>query len=278
MQCPRVTIVTPSYNQGQFLDRAISSIINQNYPDLEYIVIDGGSTDNSVEIIKKYEKHFAYWVSEKDKGQSDAINKGMRRATGDIVGWVNSDDILLPGALTEVARLAQENPDRDIFMGRAVRIDDQDKILFFHIVPQAHPFLYKNGIFSYFSQPNWFWRRSVFDKIGYLNIERHACMDLDFFIRQLRAGLKIAFTPRQLAALRMYEGTKTSQDNPDSNNIWSVDRAAMREIHKDFKYGNDNIVSRFLYRILKIFNGMYAENIFLNLKFKHKNIKDFIQE
>src|SRR5262249_529742 len=101
-ELPSITIVTPSYNQVAYIEETIESVLSQGYPRLEYIIIDGGSTDGSVEIIRKYEKHLAYWVSEKDKGQSDAINKGFRRATGEIFNWLCSDDTLEPGALVRV--------------------------------------------------------------------------------------------------------------------------------------------------------------------------------
>jgi glycosyltransferase involved in cell wall biosynthesis len=110
----KFSIVTPSYNQGQYLEKAILSVIEQDYPNLEYIIIDGGSTDNSLEIIKKYEKHLAYWVSEKDRGQSHAINKGFERASGDLFGWLNSDDYFAPDALKTVAEVyhtSQKWPD-----------------------------------------------------------------------------------------------------------------------------------------------------------------------
>jgi glycosyltransferase involved in cell wall biosynthesis len=99
MNLPKITIITPSYNQGEFLEDTFRSVLDQNYPNLEYFVVDGGSTDNSVDIIKRYTEHFDWWVSEKDRGQSHAINKGLERATGDIVTWLNSDDFFYPGAL-----------------------------------------------------------------------------------------------------------------------------------------------------------------------------------
>src|SRR5471032_696184 len=103
MAFPSISIVTPSYNQGQYLDETIRSVLDQKYPNLQYIIIDGGSTDNSVEVIKKYEKHLSYWVSEKDKGQTDALNKGVAKCTGEIFGYINSDDLLLPKSLERVA-------------------------------------------------------------------------------------------------------------------------------------------------------------------------------
>ena len=105
MNYPKISIVTPSFNQGIFLEATIQSVLNQNYPNLEYIVIDGGSTDNSVKIIKKYEKYLSYWVSESDRGQSHAINKGFTISTGEIMGWLNSDDLYTSGALNHVANV-----------------------------------------------------------------------------------------------------------------------------------------------------------------------------
>jgi glycosyltransferase involved in cell wall biosynthesis len=126
---PKISIVTPSYNQAQFLERTILSVLNQNYPNLEYIIIDGGSTDGSVEIIKKYEKYLSYWVSEKDRGQSHALNKGFERATGDLVGWQNSDDIYLPGAFEKVIEVFKNKPNYDVYFGNVYTIDESDNII-----------------------------------------------------------------------------------------------------------------------------------------------------
>src|SRR3990172_6693239 len=118
MNYPKISIVTPSFNQDQYLEETILSVINQNYPDLEYIIIDGGSTDNSIDIIKKYEKHLTFWVSEKDKGQCDAINKGLKKCTGDIFNWLNSDDHYFPGTLQKVAESFSQ-PGKYAEIGRA---------------------------------------------------------------------------------------------------------------------------------------------------------------
>ena len=108
---PKISIITPSYNQGIFIEETILSVLDQNYPNLEYIIMDGGSTDNTVDIIKKYEDRITYWISEKDNGQSDAINKGFHKSTGDILHWLNSDDVLVPRALNMLVEYLSNNPD-----------------------------------------------------------------------------------------------------------------------------------------------------------------------
>ncbi len=125
---PKLTIITPSYNQADFLERTILSVLNQNYPNLEYIIIDGGSTDHSVEVIKKYEKHLAYWVSEKDRGQVHAINKGLERATGKYIGFQNSDDVYFPGTFQRFGEAARQ-ADSDIIYGDLFMISTTDEVI-----------------------------------------------------------------------------------------------------------------------------------------------------
>src|SRR5882672_3579012 len=133
---PTISIVTPSYNQGSYLEKTILSVLDQEYPNIEYIVIDGGSTDNSVDIIKKYEKHLKYWVSEQDRGQSNAINKGFSHATGDLLAWLNSDDYYMPGALWTLATMAMANPEASAFVGTGRVVDETGNILYDKEPPQ----------------------------------------------------------------------------------------------------------------------------------------------
>ena len=135
---PKISIVTPSYNQAEFLERTILSVLNQNYPNLEYIIIDGGSTDSSAEIIKKYERYLTYWVSEPDDGQADAINKGFAKATGDILAWLNSDDLYLPGALLKVKESFQ-NAGIAFLYGHSILVDKEDRVIrILYTLPQTY--------------------------------------------------------------------------------------------------------------------------------------------
>lgn len=209
----RISIVTPSFNHAQFIGRTIDSVLTQQGEfDLDYRVIDGGSTDATVDILRGYGDRLA-WVSERDGGQVDAVNKGLASATGDIVGWVNSDDVLLPGALARVAAAFQANPATEWVHGRCVIIDDRDRTvrrwisLYKHYRSQRHSF--ENLLTEdYVSQMTAFWRRSVHDEIGYLDDSLRFAFDHDLFLRLARRGPPI-YIEDELACFRWYETSKS---------------------------------------------------------------------
>lgn len=181
MNYPKITIVTASYNQGEFLERTINSILKQNYPNLEYIIMDGGSTDGSVDIIKKYESGITFWESKKDHGQSDAINQGLKKASGEIVGWLNSDDMLADGALHTIAEAFSDSSVKMIFSpidmidadDKLIGISDR-KLMDFTAMLFGSQLVNQEGIF---------WRNKLHERVGYLDESLHFAMDYDFFLR-----------------------------------------------------------------------------------------------
>ena len=205
---PKISIVTPSYNQAGFLERTILSVLNQDYPNLEYIIIDGGSTDGSVEIIKKYEKYLAYWVSEKDKGQSDAINKGFQKSTGDILAWLNSDDTYLSGTLFKVVKAFQENPNADLIFGNIYHVDEKDqRIGELRFTKFDFPTLIYEG--GNLHQPGSFWTREIYNRVGGIDPKYIFCMDYDFFCRVGGIG-NFIFIRDYLANFRIHKNAKSS--------------------------------------------------------------------
>lgn len=180
---PRITIITPSYNQGQFIEETIQSVLCQQYPNLEYMIIDGGSDDNTVEIIKKYEKHITYWCSEKDSGQAHAINKGFARATGAILMWLNSDDMLMPNVLQLIAKKYSENPNA-LYFGNCLHFRHQGNALVSNGSDVTTS--YKNNQLSevdFIIQPSSFWSKEIWENVGLLSEELHFGFDWEWFLR-----------------------------------------------------------------------------------------------
>ena len=205
---PRITVVTPSFNQAAFLERTILSIVNQNYPNLEHIIVDGGSTDGSVDIIRKYEKHLAWWVSEPDEGQSQAINKGLKRATGDWVAWQNSDDLYYPGTFYELAAAAKKFPQAGLIIGDVMLIDEADvPFREMRYTKPTYNALRAEGMVL--TNQAAFWRRTTQDAIGLLNEQLHCSFDYEWFLRIVRST-KGAHVTRVWGALRYHEQTKSS--------------------------------------------------------------------
>lgn len=206
---PRISIVTPSYNQGQFLEETILSVLNQNYPNLEYFVMDGGSTDNSVEIIQKYAPRLTFWESKPDRGQSHAINKGFKMATGELVAWLNSDDLLCPGALHEVAKVWMEDPTVGFINGTTELIDESGDSKGKYFGDRFDSLESLTTSRNTVAQPSTFISCQCLSEVGFLDEALHMSMDWELW---LRIGIKYntTFIPKVLSQTRHWPMTKTN--------------------------------------------------------------------
>ena len=246
---PKISIVTPSYNQARFLERTILSVLNQNYPNLEYIIIDGGSTDGSIEIIKKYGKYLAYWISEKDEGQSDAINKGFNKSTGEILAWQNSDDIYLPGVFKQIAEIYNAKK-CEIIMGDIAHISKDDvPIRTLRYGPWPKYGLKNVGMLI--SSQATFWTRDLHMKCEPIRKDLHYAFDTEYFYRLVSNAKKVEHIPEILGCFRIYSNAKQN----DTENYNKEDELV--KIICSFRRGNFllNFIEKLIRAIYLILKG-----------------------
>lgn len=235
---PIISIVTPSYNQVRFLENTIDSVINQTYQNIEYIVIDGGSTDGSLEVLKRRSAEIDYWVSEPDNGQSDAINKGLRQATGDVVCWLNSDDCFVPGALEKVANYFSKNEDCDAIVGDIeIKYEGLSEIKYLKGKFSSYIRLLQFWKSYNMHQPAIFWKRTVTDEVGLLDTDENLVMDYDYWLRIARQ-FRFEKLNSTLARVLHHGESKTGRDDFKAYHV-DVKRRALEEVrglqwHKRF--------------------------------------------
>lgn len=201
-----ISVITPSYNQAEFIERTIDSVLNQKIAHLNYVVVDGASTDDTVKILKKYKNHLRY-VSEPDRGQAHAVNKGIMMTDSQIIGWLNSDDIYYPGSLACVLEFFDKHPDIEIVYGKAKHIDRNDQ--FIELYPTEKWNVERLKQTCFISQPAVFFRRSLILRHGLLNEQLNYCMDYEYWLRVALAGAKFSYLEDILSGSRLHPTTKT---------------------------------------------------------------------
>lgn len=250
---PKISVITPSYNQAQFLEQTILSVIGQQYPNLEYILMDGGSDDGSVDIIKKYEQHFTFWQSQRDGGQSAAINNGFARATGEILCWLNSDDLLMPGALLKIGRMFKEVKKPTIIFGNCLHFYEKSAKARGSNVVRDHQNLTLE-ITDYMIQPSSFWTMETWKKVGPVDEKCNFAMDWDWFIRAKRLGVEFVPIHDYLSMYRIHDTHKSgSGDSKRTNEIaglyrkYTSEKLAKAFLKWDYIYTNRKFIHNIIY-------------------------------
>jgi glycosyltransferase involved in cell wall biosynthesis len=225
---PKISIVTACLNHGKYLEDAILSVVEQGYPNFEHIVIDGASSDNTLEVLKRYPH--VRWISEPDKGQSDALNKGFRMAAGSLVGWLNADEYYLPGAFATISKTALNNPKADVFYGDCIFVDEKGRL---QRAKTAHGFDYRMLLYygCFIITATTFFRRDIFDENHFLDLDYRVVMDFEYFVRLAAAGKSFHYINGFLGAFRWLETNaslqhvRRRQERLRVQRTWSVFKA-----------------------------------------------------
>ncbi len=245
---PLVSIITPSFNQGQYIEETILSVLSQSYKNIQYILVDGGSTDNTMKVVEKYKAQIDIIIHEKDKGQTDAINKGFKLANGELIGWINSDDILYPDCVEKIVELYQNNPDGSIYYCSELDwIDERGKFIdkkFISIPNKTYLLNRKSSII----QQGSFYPNAIVEKINYLDDKIYYCMDLDLWLRLLNHGPIYSLKDKSHSAFRIYSGTKT-----DIGKIKFLKNIKEVILRNGAKWYSPNILIRYYFYALKYY-------------------------
>jgi len=271
---PLISIVTVVFNGEQFIEEAIQSVINQKYDNIEYIIVDGGSTDNTVNIIKKYEDKIDYWVSEADEGQSDAFNKAFSVCQGVLVSWLNADDILLPGAITEVAQTLLKKPSTNWIAGNILWMTEDKKIILARKGENWNSQLAKYGILNVYG-PTTFFTLDLFNKVGKLHKWMHYRMDTELWWRFVEAGACYERLENYTWALRVHKGAKTTGSYFDDSELSDTNHPSQIQMKKEDEHISKNhihksIFGRLLINIIRLTTPRYLLSMIDSFKNKGK--------
>ena len=282
---PKISVVTPSYNQARFLRETIISVLGQGYPNLEYIIIDGGSSDDSRSIIESYSNQLSYWVSEPDHGQAHAINKGFRKATGDILCWLNSDDLFMPGALFKMAALADRNK-ATIHFGNCIHFEDKAGELATYgsnvvYMSQHHELKH----LDYIIQPSSFWTRKTWELTGELSEEIHFAFDWEWFLRAEKSKVQLVAISDCLSMYRIHQAHKTGSGGDKRqdeiikvSSIYAPERCKLLRLMQQEKLDFSGLQYKVMRKALRTVRIPYTENSLLKkykfLKYKRYQLKD----
>lgn len=256
---PSISLVTPAFRHGDFIETTIKSILDQQYPCLEYVIKDGGSTDNTINILHSYEDKLTYWESTKDTGQSNAINVGFTHTSGDIMAYLNSDDLLLPGSLHYVAHYFENHPEVDLVYGHRILIDENNLEIGRWVIPPHQDKVLPWA--DYIPQETLFWRRELWEKVGgKIDESFQFAMDWDLLLRFKKIGAKFVRLPRFLGAFRIHPSQKTSAAISDIG-VKEMQRLRERELGKEVTYQEINQNIQQYLRIHQCLHVLYTMNL-----------------